>query len=362
MITISLCMIVKNEEEVIGRCLESVSELVDEVIIVDTGSVDRTKDIVKNYTDHIVDFQWIDDFAAARNFSFQQATKDYILWLDADDIFTKEDQEKFTLLKQSLSPSTDAVSLNYHLSFDEEGNVTSRLRRYRLVKRENNFQWIGAVHEFLSVSGNLVDGDAAVTHSPLSHDHERNLRIYRKLIESGEALSPRDTFYFANELKDHSLFEEASHYYKKFLDSKLGWIEDEIRACLKLADCYYELNDKESALHATLQTLTYDVPRPETCCRLGYNFMQQGKNEVAIHWYHQALLYEVNQHLSLQNTSFSTWVPHLQLCVLYDRVKQYDKAYQHNELARKYRPNDDRIIGNKKYFDNMSGKENNQSK
>lgn len=358
MITISLCMIVKDEEEVIGRCLESVSGLVDEIIIVDTGSSDRTNEIVKNYTDRIVDFQWIDDFAAARNFSFQQATKDYILWLDADDIFTLEDQEKLALLKQSLPSSTDAVSMNYHLGFDEEGNVTSLLRRYRLVKRENNFRWIGAVHEFLSVSGNLVDGDVAVTHSPLSHDRERNLRIYRRLIESGETLSPRDTFYYANELMDHSLFEEASIYYKKFLGSKLGWIEDEIRACLKLADCYYELNNKESALHATLQTLTFDVPRPETCCRLGYYFMEQGKNEVAIHWYHQALLHEEQQQLSFQNTAFSTWVPHLQLCVLYDRVKQYDKAYQHNELARIYKPTDDRIIGNKKYFDNMSKKTN----
>ncbi len=353
MITISLCMIVRDEEDVIGRCLESVSGLVDEIIIVDTGSSDHTKEIVKNYTDRIVDFQWVDDFAAARNFSFQQATKDYILWLDADDIFTKDDQEKFTLLKQSLSPSTDAVSLNYHLSFDDEGNVTSLLRRYRLVKRDKNFQWIGAVHEFLSVSGNLMDGDAAVTHSPLSHDRERNLRIYRKLIESGEKLSPRDTFYYANELIDHRHFEEAIDHYIKFLDSKLGWIEDNIRACFKLADCYYELNDKDNALNSTLQTLTYDVPRPEACCRLGYYFMEQANNQVAIHWYQQALLYENHQTLSFQNTSFSTWLPHLQLCVLYDRLKQYDEAYRHNELARKFKPMDKKILRNKKYFDEI---------
>ena len=358
MITISLCMIVKDEEEVIGRCLESVSGLVDEIIIVDTGSSDRTKEIVKNYTDRVVDFQWIDDFAAARNFSFQQATQDYILWLDADDIFTLEDQEKLALLKQSLPSSTDAVSMNYHLGFDEEGNVTALLRRYRLVKRENNFRWIGAVHEFLSVSGNLVDGDVAVTHSPLSHDRERNLRIYRRLIESGETLSPRDMFYYANELMDHGHFKEARDYYKKFLDSKLGWIEDNIQACLKLANCYYELNDKESSLHSTLQTLAYDVPRPETCCRLGYSFLEQGNNEAAIHWYHQALLYEVKQPISFQNTAFSTWLPHLQLCVLYDRLKQYDRAYHHNELARKYKPMDDRIIGNKQYLEGRLKKEN----
>lgn len=87
MISISLCMIVRNEEEVIGRCLESVKDIVDEINIVDTGSTDNTKQVVAQYTDRIFDFKWIHHFAAARNFSFQQATKDYILWLDADDVF-----------------------------------------------------------------------------------------------------------------------------------------------------------------------------------------------------------------------------------------------------------------------------------
>lgn len=166
MVTISLCMIVKNEEAVIGRCLDSVSALVEEIIIVDTGSTDRTKEICQRYTDRVVDFQWIEDFAAARNFSFQQATQNYILWLDADDVLTVEAQEKLRLLKQTLSPSIDAVSMDYHLGFDEDGNVTSRLKRYRLVKKAKQFQWIGAVHEFLEVSGNVMDSDIAITHSP----------------------------------------------------------------------------------------------------------------------------------------------------------------------------------------------------
>ena len=70
MITISLCMIVKNEEKILARCLDSVADLMDEIIIVDTGSADRTKDIAARYTKHIYDFQWVDDFSAARNYAF----------------------------------------------------------------------------------------------------------------------------------------------------------------------------------------------------------------------------------------------------------------------------------------------------
>lgn len=94
----------KNEEEVIGRCLESVKDLVDEINIVDTGSTDNTKQIVEQYTERIFDFEWIQHFAAARNYSFQQATKEFILWLDADDVFTEEDQKKFKALKKTLFP------------------------------------------------------------------------------------------------------------------------------------------------------------------------------------------------------------------------------------------------------------------
>ena len=102
MASISLCMIVKNEEEVLGRCLDSVSDLVDEIIIVDTGSVDETKRIASVYTDKVETFPWIDDFAAARNFAFQKGTGDYLFWLDADDVITEEEQKKLMKLKMRL--------------------------------------------------------------------------------------------------------------------------------------------------------------------------------------------------------------------------------------------------------------------
>ena len=81
MAELSLCMIVRDEEAVLERCLESVSDAVEEIIIVDTGSVDRTKEIAAKFTEHIYDMPWKGDFSAARNFAFAKATKEYLLWL-----------------------------------------------------------------------------------------------------------------------------------------------------------------------------------------------------------------------------------------------------------------------------------------
>ena len=109
--TISLCMIVKNEEMHIARCLDSVAGLVDEIIIVDTGSTDRTIEIASNYTSKVFSYQWKDDFADARNNSFSRASMEYCMWMDADDILEAAERDKFLQLKQSLSPDVDIVMM-----------------------------------------------------------------------------------------------------------------------------------------------------------------------------------------------------------------------------------------------------------
>ena len=109
MITISVCMIVKNEERVLARCLDSLKGIADEIIIVDTGSTDKTKKIAAGYTEKIYDYKWENDFAAARNFSFSKATKQYIYQADADEVINEENRRKFMQLKEILLPEIDMV-------------------------------------------------------------------------------------------------------------------------------------------------------------------------------------------------------------------------------------------------------------
>lgn len=350
LITISLCMIVKNEEDVLERCLSSVKNIVDEINIIDTGSNDKTKEIARQYTDKVFDFEWIDDFAAARNFSFKQATKDYILWLDADDILLERDQNKLIKLKKESTPSFDAVLMDYHLSLDERGEVTFSLKRNRLLKRERQFRWIGAVHEYIAVNGHIKESDIAVTHNSLHHDSDRNLLIYEKRLAREESFSPRDLFYFANELTDHQMFKRAIHFYEKFLATEQGWVEDNIAACGKLASCYSELGQPENELESIFRSFTYDRPRPEFCCRLGYHFLQKDDSHTAVFWYELATQ-STQSKMGFVNTAYYTWLPHLQLCVCFDRLGDYELAYHHNEIARSYRPTDPRTLHNKRYLE-----------
>src|SRR5690606_33121747 len=88
-------MIVRNEEKVIGRCLSSVVHLVDEVVIVDTGSTDKTKEIINDFTSNIYNFEWINDFSAARNYAASKATGEWIVVLDADEYVDEENFNQF---------------------------------------------------------------------------------------------------------------------------------------------------------------------------------------------------------------------------------------------------------------------------
>lgn len=346
---VSLCMIVRNEEAVLERCLDSVAELVDEIILVDTGSTDDTKKIASKFSAKIYDFPWRDDFSAARNYAVAQAVGDYWFWLDADDVVEGENQEK---LRRILShPDADVVFLPYQLSFDENGNPQMISHRERIFRRSAKFRWEGAVHEAIVPRGKVRYGDAAISHRKIgAGSPDRNLHIYQQKLMRGENFSPREQYYYARELYDHRAYRAALPVLEQFLRDGKGWAPDCMGACLLCGNCYRKLKQPAQALKSLLRALEYGAPTPELCCELGAVFLDQEQYPTAIFWYQLAMEVGEDSREGFRVQACCDYIPAMQLCVCYDRMGDTFSAAAYNELAGSVRPKDAAVAFNRRYF------------
>lgn len=355
MITISLCMIVKDEERVLERCLESVKDIVDEIIIVDTGSVDKTKEIAQKYTKKVYDFKWNDDFSSARNYSFSKATKDFCMWLDADDVILENQRQRFIEYKKELNNNADTIMMKYNIAFDERGNPTFSYYRERIVKRCERSKWQGEIHEVITPFGNILYTDISVTHKKINKgDSLRNLNIYEKMLSSGKELEPRHQFYYAKELYYNKKHDRAIKELEKFLDNENGWIENKIDACEHLAYSYREINNLSKEISALFKSFEYDVPRAEICCDIGNYFFKLNKYNQAIFWYEAALKIEKSKNtLGFIKNDCYDYIPYMQLCVCHYRLGNINKSIEYNQMAKEIKPYDKAVDYNIKVFKNI---------
>lgn len=355
MIRISLCMIVKDEEAVLERILEQMKDIADEIIIVDTGSSDSTKDIAQKYTARVFDYEWHDDFAAARNFACSKASMDYWMWLDADDVVTSENQKKIKELKETLDPSIDVVMMKYLAGFGEDGAANFSYYRERLIKNKKGFLWEGRVHEAVTPRGKIIHSDIEIEHRKMvSADADRNLRIYQSIIAEGQSLEPRHQFYYGRELYYHGKYDEALSVFEEFLKSSEGWRENKIDACMQTALCYEKIGDSEHRLNSLLNSFKYDTPRAEVCCEIGRFFMEQKTFEIAVYWYEQALTVpDKSQEGGFEQKEYHDYIPLIQLCVCYDRLGDHYKAWQYHLRTTSLKPKADAVLKNQKYFERL---------
>lgn len=348
--TLSVCMIVRDEEQTLARCLSCVRAFADEIIIVDTGSVDNTVKIAQSFTPKVAYFKWCDDFAAARNYSFSLATCDLIMWLDADDVITEANAQKIAALKNCND--FDVAYLKYIAGFDGD-RPTFVYFRERIFRRAMNFKWEGAVHEVVNVSGRQIYSDACVYHKKVKlNPARRNLAIYQNRISRGLPLDARHKFYYGRELFFNGMFVECVAVLKDYLSGE-GWVENKVEACRTIYCALSKLGREEQAIRALVYAFTISFPRAEDCCILASHF--EGKNDVhsAIYWYERALASpESIESGGFVNVDYLTFIPAIRLCVLYDKLGDYKRAFHYNEIAGKAKPNDKSYLHNKQYFKN----------
>lgn len=358
MVTLSVCMIVKNEELILERVLKCASKFADEIIVVDTGSTDNTKKIAKKFTKKIYDFVWVDDFSKARNASFEKATKDYLMWLDADDVITDENIEKIIKLKNDIPLNTDVVMMKYNMGFDETNNPTFSFYRERMVKKSKNFRWKGFIHEAIIPEGKIVYEDIAIEHRKIvERKPDRNLKICQKNIKNGYTLEPRDVFYYARELYFNKKYKMATVQFNKFLKCKNAFLPNVLDAHLICAKCYKMLGNKEKALEVLLKSLKKAIPNGEICCEIGELFVERKEYKTAIYWYKNAMSAATNlESGGFYQKTYYDFIPYLQLCYCYYNLGDIETSKIFNSLAENIYPNHPSVIYNKNFFESEANK------
>jgi hypothetical protein len=300
--SLSLCMIARDEEAVIGRALSSVREAVSEMIVVDTGSKDRTREIALEKGATVFDFPWCDDFAAARNFALSKATGEWILVLDADEALSPADAMRLSPIVQEAPDDIAGyliLTRNYSAEMNTEGWTRNDGRyaaeeegpgwypstKVRLFRNDPRIRYAGAVHEMIEPAltrhgFRWVPCDVTVHHyGPLAgrSKGEMYYRLgHKKLAEAGD---PRALYELAVQAGRLRRFDEAIDLWERYLS--LGSTEDLPLAHLNLGHAFLETGRYGSAADACARALALDPGLKEASLNLAMAEFYEGRLEEA---------------------------------------------------------------------------------
>lgn len=341
--TVSLCMIVKNEEKYLDKCLKSVQGKVDEIIIVDTGSTDRTIEIAQKYDAVISHFKWINDFAAARNFSINEAKSEYILILDADEYF--DDNVNMQI---DLAHEKDYYKLmikNYH----SKGQVLFH-QNVRLFKSGIGLSYSGKLHEQLNTydeGANYigVESDILIHHVGYLPEvivdrgkKKRNYDIMVKELEenpTGYSYFNMGTVYMHDEHYDKALDMFKKSYSlskdKKYVKSLLAL----------MGGCLHQLNRTEEGVRLLLDAINAFPQYTEFHYKLGVLYQDIGYLKDAEIELKKCL--EIGEKVDIITIEgVGSYMANYQLAIVYDKMGRigdaFDEAYKAVALKKSFTP------------------------
>jgi len=310
--SIALCCIMKNEAHNIGGLLQSVRGCFDQIHITDTGSTDNSLEFVDSINKHIDEgqpnwsglphidvhhFDWVDDFSAARNYSFSHATTDYICWLDLDDLLS--DNKAFIHWRDTVMHAAHYWTAKYNYAYDDKGNVVCEFIRERVVKNDFGFKWHYFVHEGLL----QTDSDKKVwpnqvttwtinhrrTAEDIKQDFNRNIKLFEK---HGDNLEPRMLFYYGKELYENGKQIEAGKPLMAALKSKDLQIHDRMLSIQYAAQSAFQAKAYDQAIDLCMNGLRIIPTRAELWCIIGDVYCAQGNFQSAIFALKSAMICE----------------------------------------------------------------------
>ena len=294
--TISIAIIMKDEARIIGRCLTCVSMLADEVVVVDTGSIDHSRELAKkfpkvklfdselfNKDTHYSDFE----FGKAKNEAIRRCTGDFVLWWDADDVISRS-----SILKIQEIAKNEKRACLYAFQ------VLSGTMRFEHVRMFTNGKGIlfdenHACHEFLNTNNHplILRPDIEIQHLPEQRavsSQERNLAIMEKDFYVRKHDDQRTLFYLANAYRESCQLLKAADFYDKYL-AVSQWREERFFARYYKGQCLFRSGKTDDGRDEVLRALGEDYRFAEAFCFLGDVEMSKANWEKAILWFKMAM-------------------------------------------------------------------------
>lgn len=296
---ISLCIITKNEEKNIRCCIESVQSIVDEVVVVDTGSTDNTVKIVKELGGIVFKFKWIDDFAAARNYALSKVKGDWVIFLDADEYVSKESVQVLkSVIEKAYDKNYDAIRINSINIEKDTKQFQSSLSTIRVMKKSPLIGYKGKIHEnVVKIKGELKVVDAVklidIFHVGYSKDivkekkkGSRNIELLYKELEK-KPNSSNIHFYLAESFNLEGDREKTLEHIRKVLQYKNGNLKG-----IYQKSYYYQLHMKILLGYSEIeiiddynQAVKFDDTYPDYDSTMGNYYSNKGEYKKAIFYF-----------------------------------------------------------------------------
>ncbi len=343
--TISLCMITKDEGNNLSNCLDSARDIVDEIIILDTGSTDNTKEIAIKFNAKVLDFKWQDDFSAARNESIKHATKEWILVLDADETIDSEGKKE---IKEIINKGENDAFLFLQKNYTNETSIAGFVNEEhkhndkiysgwygsfiaRLFRNRKNYKFDGIVHELVEPSIEKSKGKIAATEIVLHHYGNSNPEIARKKRQIYLELCKRK----AEQKQDAATYYELGVLHKENnnFDDAIISFKKAIQLNPKHGNSYYEIgviNEQQKNLDDAIENYIESLKikeNSEALQNLGVCYLKKGMLKEAYESLMKAMLLNANKYTIYNN-----------LGAVLERLENYDSAVQMLQVGIRLNP------------------------
>lgn len=340
---LSVCLIVKDEQPVLARCLACAVQFADELIVVDTGSSDNSVEIARSFTPYVFLHPWQGSFAEARNWSYSKATGDYIMWLDADDVVDDDNIARINLLKINTSQNIDVIFTIYGNRYIT--GLESYILRDRIIKRSLNPVWHHDIHEAIPVNNEwncLYAYDIKIIHKKEHvNDPNRNMNIFNRLLRENKELSNFEKVNLCKEYSLNGMHDKACSLFIEIsgqctptgLDYAFNFARHSFFHEKKYIECLAEIEKMEAkGLNTALITYT------KALCK-----EMLGDGQGAEELYGQAMLIPDNPStLSLIHPGYNNYFPLLALAAIAEKKGDRPSALDLLSRAGANYPKDER--------------------